>query len=261
MNNNAYNFEYYIEKLMNHIYEQKLYKLAYDLEANTINNSDSNKLDEFISSIIDNGIILDIDTEEIVKKFIDSYDDNYFFRKAISVEKNYLYPILYDKDGNPKKDYNYSPFLITLWKNDMDKLYVEEVYNRFNKESFINFIKDNFNNLLDDIISYVENKKETDKIYIKCSNKSELLDTVKNMILDNSLGLEWAEFLVDMDSLRNEMLSFAGDLSIYSEFDKLEEDTKYCIDNHCKYNSDELYNILVKDKNFVWKDGFGLVSK
>ncbi|MGL6106878.1 hypothetical protein [Romboutsia sp.] len=261
MNNNTYNFDYYMEKLMNHIYEQKLYKLAYELDVNTITNTDSSKFNELIDSIINNGLILDLNVENIIKNYIESSDEGYFFRKSIAIEKNYLYPILYDINGDPKKDYNYTSALITLWKNDMDELFIDEVYSRFTKDSFIKFVKINFNNLLDNIISYVENIKASNRISIKCNNKDDLLDTMKVMILNNSLNLDWAEFLVDMDRLRNEMLSFAGNLSLYSEFEKLEDDTKYCLDKHCKYNSEQLFNVLTKDKNFIWEDGFGLSSK
>lgn len=253
------NFNFYIKELMNHIYKQKLYRLAYQLEKESLSHTDSSNLNKLIYSIINSNIILDIDTEETVRKFIESNPENYFMRKAISIEKNYLYPNLFDNNKNPKIDYSYTPALITLWKNDMDELYIEEVYNRFNKDSFIEFVKHNFDNILDDIISYIQNRNEANKILIKCNNKSDILDVMKSMILDKSLQFEWAEFLVDLDSLRSEMLALAGDLDIYSEFDKLEEETKYCLDNHLKYDSNQLFDILTKEKGFKWEDNVGLI--
>ena len=258
MTNNK-KFDYYIDNLMNHIYEQKLYKLAYDLEINSSANSDSKKFDNLVSSIIENNIILDFYADDIIKNFINNSDESYFYRKAIAIEKNYLYPILFDSLGNPKNDHNYTTPLITLWKNDMDELYIEEVYSRFNKESFSVFLKNNCNILLDNILSYVENKKNKDSIVINCNSKDKVLASMISMILNESLSFDWAEFLVDMDSLRNEMIAFSGNFEIYSEFDKLEEDTKYCLEHHCKYSNDELYDILTNKKGFVWENGLGLV--
>lgn len=258
-NNN--NFNLYIEKLMNHIYAQKLYRLAYTLETNSSHNTNPNDLNILEGSITNSNILPDIDMEDIVRKYIESSSDRYNFRKAISIEKNYLYPKLFDNNNNPRLDHNYTKALILLWENDMDEFYIEEAYSRFNEKGFFNFVKNNLHTLLDDIALYVKKKKEGDKITIKCSSKDEILSTIKSMILDKSLDFKWAEFLVDLDSLRKEMLTFAGNLSIYSEFDKLEDDTRYCLDNHCKYNSQELFNILTNEKGFIWVEGTGLISK
>ncbi|MGL5378379.1 hypothetical protein [Clostridium sp.] len=254
------NFNFYIEELMNHIYKQKLYKLAYKSNVNTTN-SNINYYYLLINSISKSDILPDVDMEKTIRNYIESSSENYFMRKAMSIEKNYLYPKLFDSNNNPKVDYNYSNALITLWKGDMDEFYIEEAYNRFNKDSFLKFVKDNLSSLLNDISIYIDNTKENNKIVIECLDKDDLLDKIKSMILDKSLEFEWAEFLVDMNSLRNEMLTFAGDLNIYSEFDKLEDNTKYCLDNHCKYNSHELFDILTNDKGFIWIDGIGLVTK
>ncbi len=253
------NFNFYIEQIMNHIYIQKACKLAYQLEENLSDNY-SNILDVLTNYTTNNHIILDIDAEETIKEFINSSDENYYIRKAISIEKNYLYPQLFDNNGNPRKDSSYSPALITIWKNDMDELYVEEVYSRFNKDSFVEFIKNNLDNIYNEVVSYIKNKKQSSKIIIKCTNKDDILNTIKNMILDKSLPFEWVEFLVDMDSLRDEMLLLAGDLSIYSEYDKLEDETKYCLDKHCKYTSSQLFDILTTEKGFIWDDKLGLYT-
>ncbi len=253
------NFDFYIEQIMNYIYKQKTYRLAYILEKD-LSDDYSNLLDVLINYTNNNHIMLDIDTEDTIRDFINTSSENYFIRKAMSVEKNYLYPQLFDNNGNARKDSSYSPALITIWKNDMDELYIEEVYSRFNKDSFLQFIKNNFNNICDEIISYIKDKKQDSKIVINCTSKDDVLNSVKNMILDKSLPFEWVEFLVDMDSLRDEMLLLAGDLSIYSEYDKLEDETKYCLDNHCKYDSNELFDVLTKEKGFIWDDKLGLYT-
>ena len=253
------NFNFYIEQIMNHIYKQKTCKLAYQLEENLSDNY-SNLLEVLTNYTTNNHIILDIDAEDTIRDFINTSSENYFIRKAMSIEKNYLYPQLFDNNGNARKDSSYSPALITIWKNDMDELYIEEVYSRFNKDSFVQFIKNNFNNISDEIISYIKDKKQDSKIVINCTSKDDVLNSVKNMILDKSLPFDWVEFLVDMDSLRNEMLLLAGDLSIYSEYDKLEDETKYCLDNHCKYDSNELFDVLTKEKGFIWDDKLGLYT-
>ena len=253
------NFDFYIDQIMNYIYKQKTYRLAYILEKD-LSADYSNLLDMLINYTNNNHIMLDIDTEDTIRDFINTSSENYFIRKAMSVEKNYLYPQLFDNNGNARKDSSYSPALITIWKNDMDELYIEEVYSRFNKDSFLQFIKNNFNNICDEIISYIKDKKQDSKIVINCTSKDDVLNSVKNMILDKSLPFEWIEFLVDMDSLRDEMLLLAGDLSIYSEYDKLEDETKYCLDNHCKYDSNELFDVLTKEKGFIWDDKLGLYT-
>ena len=253
------NFDFYIEQIMNYIYKQKTYRLAYILEKD-LSDDYSNLLDVLINYTNNNHIMLDIDTEDTIRDFINTSSENYFIRKAMSIEKNYLYPQLFDNNGNARKDSSYSPALITIWKNDMDELYIEEVYSRFNKDSFLQFIKNNFNNICDEIISYIKDKKQDSKIVINCTSKDDVLNSVKNMILDKSLPFEWVEFLVDMDSLRDEMLLLAGDLSIYSEYDKLEDETKYCLDNHCKYDSNELFDVLTKEKGFIWDDKLGLYT-
>jgi len=253
------NFDFYIDQIMNYIYKQKTYRLAYILEKD-LSDDYSNLLDVLINYTNNNHIMLDIDTEDTIRDFINTSSENYFIRKAMSVEKNYLYPQLFDNNGNARKDSSYSPALITIWKNDMDELYIEEVYSRFNKDSFVQFIKNNFNNISDEIISYIKDKKQDSKIVINCTSKDDVLNSVKNMILDKSLPFEWVEFLVDMDSLRDEMLLLAGDLSIYSEYDKLEDETKYCLDNHCKYDSNELFDVLTKEKGFIWDDKLGLYT-
>ena len=253
------NFDFYIDQIMNYIYKQKTYRLAYILEKD-LSADYSNLLDVLINYTNNNHIMLDIDTEDTIRDFINTSSENYFIRKAMSIQKNYLYPQLFDNNGNARKDSSYSPALITIWKNDMDELYIEEVYSRFNKDSFVQFIKNNFNNISDEIISYIKDKKQDSKIVITCTSKDDVLDRVKNMILDKSLPFEWVEFLVDMDTLRDEMLLLAGDLSIYSEYDKLEDETKYCLDNHCKYDSNELFDVLTKEKGFIWDDKLGLYT-
>ena len=153
------NFNFYIEQIMNHIYKQKTYRLAYILEKD-LSDDYSNLLDMLINYTNNNHIMLDIDTEDTIRDFINTSSENYFIRKSMSIEKNYLYPQLFDNNGNPRKDSSYSPALITIWKNDMDELYIEEVYSRFNKDSFVQFIKNNFNNISDEIISYIKDKKQ-----------------------------------------------------------------------------------------------------
>jgi len=253
------NFDFYIDQIMNYIYKQKTYRLAYILEKD-LSDDYSNLLDMLINYTNNNHIMLDIDTEDTIRDFINTSSENYFIRNAMSIQKNYLYPQLFDNNGNARKDSSYSPALITIWKNDMDELYIEEVYSRFNKDSFVQFIKNNFNNISDEIISYIKDKKQDSKIVINCTSKDDVLNSVKNMILDKSLPFEWVEFLVDMDSLRDEMLLLAGDLSIYSEYDKLEDETKYCLDNHCKYTSSQLFDVLTKEKGFIWDDKLGLYT-
>ncbi|MDO7204987.1 hypothetical protein Q5M85_13420 [Paraclostridium bifermentans] len=53
-----------------------------------------------------------------------------------------------------------------------------------------------------------------------------------------------------MDKLRDDMSKMSTTFDVYNEFDKLEDDTKYCIINYPKYNYDELIEVLTNDYGF-----------
>ena len=52
---------------------------------------------------------------------------------------------------------------------------------------------------------------------------------------------------------------YSTPLDMYNEYDKLEDELGYCLNNFFKYNSDELFNVLVNDKDFKFVENIGLV--
>ena len=82
------------------------------------------------------------------------------------------------------------------------------------------------------------------------AQKEFLLNVVKSMIVKNELDFDYAHMLVDMDKLRTSMTESAATFDMYNEFDKLEDDTRYCLDNFSKYDTFELYDFLVNEQGF-----------
>ena len=80
------------------------------------------------------------------------------------------------------------------------------------------------------------------------------------MILKNKLDISFAQDLVDLDKVREEMIINSTLLDMYNEYDKLEDELNYCLNNFFKYNNDELFNFLVNDKDFKFIENIGLVK-
>lgn len=79
------------------------------------------------------------------------------------------------------------------------------------------------------------------------------------MILTNKLDISFAQDLVDLDKIREEMIMYSTPLDMYNEYDKLEDELSYCLNKFFKYNNDELFNMLVNDKHFKFIDNVGLI--
>ena len=94
---------------------------------------------------------------------------------------------------------------------------------------------------------------------IAFSNKSELVSVIKDMLLKNELDISFAQDFVDLDKVREEMIMYSTPLDMYNEYDKLEDELSYCLDKFFKYNNDELFNVLVNDKDFKFVENIGLV--
>ena len=114
------------------------------------------------------------------------------------------------------------------------------------------------NNVEVQVINKLNKEKE---IIIPISDKSELLSNVKSMILDNKLDSSWVELLVDIDELRSNMQKYSAEFDIYSEFDKLEDDLEECLNQFCKYTSEDLYECLINEKGFNFIENVGLVKR
>ncbi|KHS58197.1 hypothetical protein QX51_04135, partial [Terrisporobacter othiniensis] len=91
-------------------------------------------------------------------------------------------------------------------------------------------------------------------------NENNLVNAVKEMIINKKLDFSYAFSFVDMNKLREEMENLAIDLSFYDEFDKLEDDLEECLNKFFKYNDKELYDLLINKENFTLIDGNKLVK-
>ena len=131
----------------------------------------------------------------------------------------------------------------------MNKLLIEDIQGMFTQEGFTDFVNNNLENHFDELNNRFYSKKSK-TITIKFDKKEFLLNVVKSMIVKNELDLDYAHMLVDMDKLRASMTESAATFDMYNEFDKLEDDTRYCLDNFSKYDTFELYDFLVNEQGF-----------
>jgi hypothetical protein len=98
-------------------------------------------------------------------------------------------------------------------------------------------------------------------IIIPIEDKSNLISTLKSMLLNNELDSYFIDLLVDIDKIRDYMDKFVISSDMYNEFDMLEDSLEKCIDEFPRYTCDELYNILINEYSYVYVDKIGLVKK
>ena len=149
--------------------------------------------------------------------------------------------------------------LLFSWEAHINNLIIKDVYESFNKEKFHEFIDNNLENIYEDINKNIIDFYNTNKLTIAFSNKSELVSVIKDMLLKNELDISFAQDFVDLDKVREEMIMYSTPLDMYNEYDKLEDELSYCLDKFFKYNNDELFNVLVNDKDFKFVENIGLV--
>lgn len=240
-----YNFE--LENLLNNIYKHKIYNIAHK---NNISYINKENFDTCIDVFKNTKIYLGSDMNEFIINLLPKEKDGYLFRCEIAKFHNYSFPRLYDYAGNKLTNINLNKFALQIWAAHMDELLIEDIHLKFNQDAFTTFVEDNLGSFAEDIISYVKNLNKTKSITIPFENIEDLISVVKSMILNKELNFSWAELLVDIDSLRNEMTKFATPFHMYNEFDKLEDDLEYCLNNFCKYDSNTLFDFLINEKNF-----------
>lgn len=251
-----YNFE--LENILNHIYKHKIYNIAHE---NNILDINEESLAGCMDIFKNTKIYLGSDMDEFIVNLLPKDKDGYFFRCNIAKHHNYSFPRIYDYAGNKLKNVNYNKFALQLWEAHMNEMLIEDINRRFSQDSFISFIDDNLNNIVDSIASHVKDLNKDNEITIPLKDKEDLISVVKTMLLNKELDFSFAQLLVDMDELRNEMTKFTTPFHMYNEFDKLEDSLEYCLGNFCKYNSKELYDILINEKGFNFVDNVGLVRK
>ncbi|SCH03499.1 Uncharacterised protein [uncultured Clostridium sp.] len=252
-------YDYYTElkNILNKVYENKIYNIALKNNIKIINKDNLNNIINIFKST---HVYLGSDLDEFIINLMPKDDAGYFFRVEIAKHFNYSYPKLYDYRGNPIKSANANIYALRLWQSSMEELFTDNIHREFNKEDFFNYVENNLLSMADDISEFIDSENKKKEIIIPIKNKSELLPKFKSMILNKELDSSWIEFLVDIDELRSDMEKFAATFDMYNEFDKLEDSLEECIDNFCKYTSEELYDVLLNEKEFKFIDDIGLVK-
>lgn len=247
------NFDYKLElnKILENIYKEMIYNTITNMP--DLNFSKDN-IDEIKNLLTNEKVFLGNDMDDFIIKSIPSDLNGNLFRCCISKFHNTVHPRFVNYKGEPVKDSSYNTFALLLWEEHMNKLLIEDIQSIFTQKGFVNFVNDELENCFDELQNRILSK-ETKVITIKFDKKEFLLNVVKNMIIKNELDFNYAHLIVDMDKLRAHMTQYAATFDMYNEFDKLEDDTRYCLDNFSKYNTFELYDFLVNEQ------GFSLVSE
>lgn len=252
-----FNYNIELNNILNNIYEYKVCEIAYK---NNLPHISLKNAAEYEIILKNTNVYLGSDLHDFIISLIPNDKSGYYFRCEIANHHNYYFPRLYDYLGNPLKNVTYNKFAIQLWESYMNDLLIKDLGHKFNQINFCNFIDLNLNNMFDKINTYIDNTLNKNKITIFFDTKDDLLDVVKSMIIKKELDLSWAELLVDMDELRSEMTKFSAAFHIYNEFDKLEDNLSYCLNNFCKYDSSQLFDILIQEKGFKFIEKIGLVK-
>lgn len=251
-----FNYNLEIDNILNKIYKRKIFDLACE---NNISNIDSKNIESYKNQFKSFEVYLGSEIEEFIKDSLPKEKEGYFFRCDVSKHKNNYYPKIYDNLGNKLASGSDSKFATILWEAHINNLIIKDVYESFNKEKFHEFIDNNLENIYEDINKNIIDFYNTNKLTIAFSNKSELVSVIKDMLLKNELDISFAQDFVDLDKVREEMIMYSTPLDMYNEYDKLEDELSYCLDKFFKYNNDELFNVLVYDKDFKFVENIGLV--
>lgn len=250
-----YNLE--LNRIVENIYKEMIYNIVIktpDLDLSVDN------IDKIKKLLCSNKVYLGNDMDDFIISSVPLGLEGDLFRCSIAQHHNRLHPRFLDYKGNRVKDSSYNNFALLLWEEHMNKLLIEDIQQRFSYDEFFNFINCKLLNNFNDLVNRV-NEYKLKTIIINFDKKEFLLNVVKNMISKNELDFDYAYMLVDIDKLRSHMVEMAASFDIYNEFDKLEDDTRYCLDNFPKYNAFELYDFLVNEQGFKLKSEGILVKQ
>ena len=231
------NYQLELITYLNKIYDKKIQDI---LQKENLNKLMKLNLNEVKSLVKSNEVFLGSDLDEFIINLIPCNFEGFLLREAISKTHNATYPILYNKMGEPLKNYTHNNFALTLWEEFTNKTFIDDLRESFSQESFNNYVNENLDTVYDELIN---------NITIPYNNN--LVDTVKEMILNNKLSFSYALSLIDMDALRQEMSNVSVDLNFYDEFDKLEDDLEECLNKFFKFNHEELSDFLINKENFI----------
>ncbi|WP_343343195.1 hypothetical protein [Terrisporobacter petrolearius] len=251
------NYQLELENYLYKIYNEKIYQILIKEDLSKLKNMDLNEIKSLLNS---KEIYLGSDLDDYIINLIPEGFKGYLLRKNISKKHNLTYPLLYNEDGKPLKVYTHNSFSTVLWEDFTNKTFIKDLNNKFSCTDFYNYVNENIHIIYSSIIHKIEAFKN-DNVIIIPYKSDHLVNTVKEMILSKKLDFSYALSFVDMDKLREEMESFAIDLSYYDEFDKLEDDLEECLNNFFRYNDRELYDLLINKENFTLIDKNKLVKK
>lgn len=249
-----YNLE--LNNILNKIYQHKMYQIAIKNNFYNINNENVNN---YLYILKNTKIYLGSDMDDFIKSLIPKDKKGYFFRSEVAKHHNYSYPRIFDYTGEKLKNITVTKLAYQLWESHMDEILIEDIRCRFSQSNFILFLDNNFNNIINNINLYLKKSSESKSIIIPFKKGDDLVQIVKSMILNNELDFSWAQMLIDMDEMRDDMVKWSIAFHMYSEFDKLEDELEDCLDKFFKYDSSSLYSFLVNEKEFKYIDGVGLI--
>jgi len=251
-----FNYNVEIDNILNKLYKIKIFELACK---NNISNIELDNLDYYKNLFKSLDVYLGNEVENFIIECLPKEKEGYFFRCNVSKHKNYDYPKIYDASGNKLPYADESKFALMLWEGHINNLIIKDIYKHFKKENFHDYIDNNLENIHEDINKKIFDFKNSNKLTIPFANKSELVNVVKEMILKNELDISFAQDVVDLDKIREEMVLSSTPFDMYNEYDKLEDELEYCLNKFFKYNNNELFNLLVNDKGFEFIENKGLV--
>ena len=251
-------FDYNLElnNILNKIYQYKTCQIALKNNFLYINNEN---MDNYLNILKNTKIYLGSDMDDFITNLIPQGKEGYFFRSEVAKHHNYSYPRIFDYAGNKLKNITVNKFAYQLWEAHMDDMLIEDIRRRFSQNNFILFLDNNFNNIIDDINLYLEKSNKIKSITIPFKKGDDLVQIVKSMILNNELDFTWAQTLIDMDKMRDDMVKWSIAFHMYNEFDKLEDELEDCLNKFFKYDSSSLYDFLVNEKGFKYINDIGLV--
>ena len=252
-----FNYNLEIDNILNKIYKKKVFEYALK---NNISNIDTTNLQQYNEEFKSFDVYLGSEMEEFIKDSLPKDLEGYFLRCNISKHKNIYFPRLYDASGNKLTTISDSKYAILLWEGHVNDMIIEDVYSAFTKEKFNNYIDNNLENIYKEINEFVLESKNNNKLTIAFNNKSDLVNVLKEMILKNEISMDIVQDVIDLEKLREDMLALHTPIDMYNEYDKLEDELEYCVNNYFKYNHEELYDFLVNNKGFNFVENVGLVK-
>ncbi|MCR8745057.1 hypothetical protein [Romboutsia lituseburensis] len=252
-----FNYKLELKNILNNVYEYKLFEI---ISKNKDLNNNIGSICDYKEIIQNTKIYFGSELYDFILNLLPKDKDGYLFRCEIANNHNYSFPKVYDYLGNPLKNSNSNKFAIQLWESHMNNFLLEDLEIMFNQNDFSSFVENQLEILKPKLKKDINKYNENSKIIIPFNSFDDLVLTVKNMLLDATLDISYAQSLVDLNKLRDEMSKFSATFHMYNEFDKLEDDLEYCINNFFKYDSNELLNFLVKEKRFKLKEGIGLIK-